>query len=99
LALSSRNRYLAPDERATAPLIHQTLTRVTTELAGGNRDYALLERNATTQLSGAGFNVDYVSIRGARTLDAPAADDRELVALAAARIGRTRLIDNLRVRV
>jgi len=99
LALSSRNRYLNPEERAKAPLIHQTLTRVTTELAGGNRDYAMLERNATTQLSGAGFNVDYVSIRGARTLDAPAEDDRELVVLAAARIGRTRLIDNLRVRV
>ena len=60
----------------------------------------MLERDATTRLNDAGFNVDYVSIRGARTLDR--ANNRtidELVVLAAARIGRTRLIDNLRVRV
>ena len=54
---------------------------------------------AVSSLSGAGFDVDYVSIRGALTLDAPAATDPELVVLAAARIGRTRLIDNLRVRL
>jgi pantoate--beta-alanine ligase len=99
LALSSRNRYLGPDERAKAPLIHRTLTQVTSELAAGNREYAVLEHNATTQLNDAGFAVDYVSIRGAGTLDAPTVSDRELVVLAAARIGRTRLIDNLRVRV
>ena len=99
LALSSRNRYLSADERTTAPLIHQTLTRITTALAGGNRDYATLEHDAGARLKVAGFSVDYVSIRSARTLDAPTSSDRELVVLAAARIGRTRLIDNLRVRV
>jgi pantoate--beta-alanine ligase len=99
LALSSRNRYLGSDERAKAPSIYQMLNHVASELAGGNRDYATLERTATTRLGGAGFNVDYVSIRSALTLDTPAANDTELVVLAAARIGRTRLIDNLRVRV
>jgi len=99
LALSSRNRYLDPEERARAPLIHQTLSEITTALAHGARDYTALERGAVARLDTGGFKADYVSIRNALTLAAPTPSDRELVVLAAARLGRTRLIDNLRVRV
>ncbi len=99
LALSSRNRYLSAEERARAPLIHRTLTQITAALKGGDRSFDALEQSAAAQLRAAGFNVDYVSIRDARTLEPPHRATGEFVALAAARLGRTRLIDNVRVRV
>jgi pantoate--beta-alanine ligase len=99
LALSSRNRYLSAEERALAPLIHRTLAGIIAALEGGDRSFDALEQSAAAQLQAAGFNVDYVSIRDARTLEPPHHATDEFVALTAARLGRTRLIDNVRVRV
>ncbi len=99
LALSSRNRYLNAEERTRAPAIHRTLKAIGDALTRGDRSFEALERTGVSQLSDAGFNVDYVSIRDARTLDLPQTTAAEFVVLAAARLGRTRLIDNVLVRV
>ena len=99
LALSSRNRYLSAEERTRAPTIYRTLNGITAALARGNRSFEALERDGATQLRDAGFSVDYVAVRDARTLEQPQTTTSEFVVLAAARLGRTRLIDNVRVRV
>ena len=96
LALSSRNQYLSGDERARAPAIQRTLQDVRAALEKGDRNYAGLEQAGVSKLADEGFVVDYVAIRNAASLAAPRDDDRELVVLAAARLGRTRLIDNVR---
>jgi pantoate--beta-alanine ligase len=96
LALSSRNQYLSNDERARAPLIQRALRYMRSALERGDRNYAELERAAASSLADAGFAVDYVAIRNANTLAAPVGTDSEFVVLAAARLGRTRLIDNVR---
>ncbi|MFA5530184.1 MAG: pantoate--beta-alanine ligase [Thiohalomonadaceae bacterium] len=95
LAMSSRNGYLSTEERGRAPGLYQVLTEVAAGLAAGRRDFTELEQEAVDELRRRGFEPDYVSIRRAADLARPAAPDRELVVLAAARLGRTRLIDNL----
>ena len=97
LALSSRNRYLSPDERAKAPLIYQALQAAVQKLAGGERDYLAIESAGWQSLAAGGFRPDYFAVRNATELQAPGPDPRELVVLVAARLGRARLIDNLRV--
>lgn len=93
LALSSRNQYLSPGERAAAPEIHRTLLAMRDRvLAGGPVGEAEAEGRA--RLEAAGFEVDYVAL-SRPDLREPTAGDARLVALAAARLGRTRLIDNL----
>lgn len=96
LALSSRNLYLAPDERAAAVALPRTLGIAARAIeAGGDPGAAVAQ--AREALSAAGFAVDYVALVDAETLaEAPAAD-RPRRLLAAARIGTTRLIDNLAV--
>ena len=96
LAMSSRNQYLEPAERERAPLIHAALQRVVPRIAAGDADLAALEREGAESLARAGFRVDYFSVRRAEDLRAPGPGDRDLVVLAAARLGRARLIDNLR---
>ena len=94
LAMSSRNQYLSPDERQTAVTIHQVLQDMR-ENAGQGMDVARIEAQARAQLEAAGFQVDYAELRRvdlARPLDSREAG---LLALIAARLGRTRLIDNL----
>lgn len=98
LALSSRNGYLTADERAEAPRLYRLLTQAAAAIAAGSRDHAGLERAAAAELAAHGWQVDYVSVRAQATLLAPTADCRDLVLLAAARLGTTRLIDNLEVR-
>lgn len=98
LAMSSRNRYLNAEQRKLAPKIFQTLSAIEQHIRAGSREYAQLERIAAEQLEQAGFKPDYVSIRDANTLQTPDDDhSRELVVLTAARLGRARLIDNMRV--
>ena len=95
LALSSRNQYLAAAERARAPLIHDTLLKMR-ELLGKGHAWRALELVAQARLVRAGFAPDYAVIRRAEDLAEPADGQREgLIALIAARLGSTRLIDNL----
>ncbi|GGZ58950.1 pantothenate synthetase [Lysobacter xinjiangensis] len=93
LAMSSRNQYLSEDERARAVAIHRVLGRMRDGAVAG-RSVADIEADAAAELGGEGFDVDYAVLRR-RDFQAAEAGDRELVALVAARIGRTRLIDNL----
>lgn len=99
LALSSRNRYLSPEERATAPAIHRALQAAVQRLAAGERDFAAVEAEGWQSLAKAGFRPDYFSVRDAAELQPPDGRSRELVVLTAVRLPRARLIDNLRVSV
>ena len=94
LAMSSRNQYLAPDERALAPIIHRTLRTMREEsMAGVPR--AKVEASAERALREAGFDPDYAVVRRPDFSEPQDADGGPLVALVAARLGGTRLIDNL----
>jgi pantoate--beta-alanine ligase len=93
LAMSSRNQYLADDERLVASRIHAVLQGMREAVAAGGK-LAAAEAHAAAVLRDAGFDVDYAAVRR-RDLTEAAADDTTLVALVAAKLGRTRLIDNL----
>ncbi|QXP84482.1 pantoate--beta-alanine ligase [Methylococcus sp. ANG] len=95
LAMSSRNGYLSPEEKERASLIFRTLNRAAEAVREGERDYPRIEQEAAEALEAGGFSVDYVSIRRQRDLAAPSAEDDALVILAAAHLGRARLIDNI----
>lgn len=99
LALSSRNRYLSPEERRAAPGLYRILQWVTDELAAGRQDWPDLEQAAGARLEKLGFAPDYISIRRQADLESPSAGDQELVVLGAARLGKARLIDNREIRV
>jgi pantoate--beta-alanine ligase len=96
LAMSSRNRYLSAEDRAAAPAIHRALQATRQKLASGMRDFPALEAEGGAALVSAGFKLDYFSIRDATNLQAPSNAATELVVLTAARIGKARLIDNVR---
>jgi pantoate--beta-alanine ligase len=95
LALSSRNGYLSTAERAQAPRLHQALQGASAAIAAGERNFALVETRAKLGLLEGGLRPDYFSVRCAKTLEPAGAADRELAILAAAYLGRTRLIDNV----
>ncbi|CAD5378818.1 pantothenate synthetase [Pseudomonas sp. OF001] len=97
LALSSRNGYLDDEQRAVAPQLYRTLSELAAALRGGQTDHAALLAEAGAQLQNAGFVPDYLEIRNPLTLRPATSADRQLVILAAARLGTTRLIDNLLV--
>jgi pantoate--beta-alanine ligase len=97
LALSSRNGYLSAAERTEAPRLFRTLTKVVAALRAGSTDREGIERQAMAELAAAGWFPDYVAVRKKLDLQCPAAHDSGLVVLAAARLGSTRLIDNLEV--
>ncbi len=96
LALSSRNGYLGTAERAEACALAQALRQVADALRAGRSDIAALEQAAQQQLAARGWKPDYVAVRRRADLAAPQPGDA-LVVLAAARLGSTRLIDNLEV--
>jgi pantoate--beta-alanine ligase len=98
LAMSSRNRYLTAAERPTAPGLFATLSACRERLLAGERDFGALERRAMRRLRQLGFRPDYVAIRHAADLGPPARDSADLRVLAAAWLGRARLIDNVAVR-
>jgi len=95
LAMSSRNRYLTPEGRKTAPLLHRTIVDAAAKVrAGGAVDAA--EKAAVATLETAGFKVDYVAVRDAETLARwEPESNRPCRVLAAAWLGKTRLIDNV----
>lgn len=95
LALSSRNRFLSPEQRREAPRLHQVLGQVKSAVEAGDRNFEAMEFAADAQLARHGWHVDYVVVRRRATLTAPEAVDRDFVVLGAAKLGETRLIDNL----
>ncbi len=99
LALSSRNGYLSAAERAEAPSLNRALLRAREELREGKRDFLRIELEAMAHLAGRGWQPDYIAIRRQNDLLAPEPQDRELVIVAAARLGATRLIDNLEMSI
>ncbi len=94
LAMSSRNQYLSDEERINAALIYQTLLAMKTAYIAG-KPIEHIEQEAHAKLENAGFEVDYVDILSAELGKASRARNNARVALIAARLGRTRLIDNL----
>ena len=97
LALSSRNGYLSATERAEAPRLRHLLLAMRNNILAGTTDFALLEEAAAAELRAHGWVPDYVAVRNQLDLQLPAAGKPGLVILAAARLGNTRLIDNLEV--
>ena len=96
LALSSRNAYLSPAERAEAPRLYRALCDVRAALLAGQREFAALEAAARVAL-GKNWAPDYFAVRRQTDLQPPTPADRRLVVLGAARLGNTRLIDNVEV--
>lgn len=97
LAMSSRNGYLTPSERQQAPALYRVLRCLAERVRAGERDFPRLEREGIEALTAEGFRPDYLSLRRIEDLQPPGVDDQRLILLAAAFLGRTRLIDNLQV--
>lgn len=97
LAMSSRNRYLEPAEREKAPALYAALRRAADRLAAGDTDFSGLQKTGLAELEAAGFQPEYFEIREAETLHPPRPGSPAWAVLAAARLGRARLIDNLEV--
>ena len=97
LALSSRNQYLSAVERTEAAFLYRTLDGVRQELLRGATDFAKLEQAAAQALAARGWKVEYIAVRSQASLSRPQKNDSNLVILAAARLGETRLIDNVEV--
>ncbi|MDP2833720.1 MAG: pantoate--beta-alanine ligase [Pseudomonadota bacterium] len=97
LALSSRNGYLSAAQREEAPRLVRLLREAAARIGAGERDYAGIEQAASNDLAAHDWQVDYIAVRSQATLLAPSPDTRDLVILAAARLGTTRLIDNIEV--
>jgi pantoate--beta-alanine ligase len=95
LALSSRNGYLTEDQRTAAPALYRVIKRIGTALQNGEQDHQQLISDGVKDLEAAGFRPDYLEIRHAVSLRPATPDDRDLVVLGAAFMGKTRLIDNL----
>lgn len=99
LALSSRNRFLSTEDRAEAPALYAALQSIKQRVAAGEQDLAIIEGDATQALDARGWQVDYLAVRRQRDLLRPEAAEigagEPLVVLAAAKLGATRLIDNL----
>lgn len=94
LALSSRNSYLSERQRSIAPLLHECLIELATLIRQGQQTGQLLEAYRQ-RIETAGFELDYLEVRNARSLAPISHDDEQWVVLVAARLGNTRLIDNL----
>jgi len=97
LALSSRNNYLSPAERKEAPRLYGVLKKVRDDIESGVRDFQRVDQQAMAELVRNGWQPDYVAVRRQADLRQPTERDRDLVVVAAARLGRTRLIDNVEI--
>lgn len=97
LAMSSRNGYLSTEQRKIAPKLYQVLLDIQQKISQGRKNYTELEKTAKTTLKTAGFKPDYISIVQHDTLLAAQEEDTSLVILAAAYLGKTRLIDNINI--
>ena len=99
LAMSSRNGYLDAVQRARAVRLCEVLGEVKASLEAGRRDVGTLEQQAMESLAEAGFKPDYVSIREQDSLKVPNPQATQLIVLAAATLGTTRLIDNIKISI
>jgi len=97
LAMSSRNNYLDAEQRRLAPMLYATLLAIRDRIVGGERDFRALEENARGRLADAGLRPDYIAICQGNSLRPAGAEDTFLAILAAAYLGTTRLIDNVRL--
>ena len=97
LALSSRNGYLTGEERAQAPAIYQILSQLRQAVLNGQREYTMLCDATVLHLQKLGFDPDYVAIMRSHDLQPATTTDQQLVILVAAKLGKTRLIDNITV--
>lgn len=97
LAHSSRNNYLTSDERERAPKLYQILRETAAAIEAGDNRFAQLTRQAKERLTEAGFTPDYFNISRRLDLEPAGDDDHELVILAAAFLGKARLIDNIQL--
>ena len=95
LAMSSRNGYLTDAQKTKAAQLQECLKNIVQKIQAGDTDFATLTQTATQTLNAQGWLVDYVSVRSALTLFTATAQDKHLVVLAAAKLGNTRLIDNI----
>lgn len=95
LAMSSRNQYLIEEERKLAPTLYVKMQSMVNEILDGRRDFNRLTEEYKIQLAELGFSPDYLEIRNDETLLQPGHEDKGLVLLAAAFLGKTRLIDNI----
>jgi pantoate--beta-alanine ligase len=99
LALSSRNKYLSPRERDLAPKLYESLKLAKQRIEKGEHDFGAIEQGGMQQLERAGFQPEYFAIRQATDLAPLRAESRDLIVLAAARLGKARLIDNVHARI
>jgi len=99
LARSSRNGFLSDSERALAPELYAHLQQLKADIDAGERDYRALESRISQSLNTAGFSVDYLTIVNTKTLAPAGPQDTDLVAAVAAKLGSTRLIDNISLAV
>jgi len=99
LALSSRNAYLSVSERRTAPQLYRVLRDSVEQIRGGDHRFERLCSLARAELSDLGFRPDYLEVRSASDLERPRSGEHKLVILAAAHLGRARLIDNIPFRI
>lgn len=95
LAMSSRNQYLTDSEHQKASVLYETLNELKTQLEEGQQDFINLQQQAVEKLKSTGFNPDYVEIRRAEDLESASKEDKKLRILAAAYLGKARLIDNI----
>ena len=99
LARSSRNGFLSDSERTLAPQLYAHLQQLKADIDAGERDFRALESRISQSLNAAGFSVDYLTIVNAKTLAPAGPQDTDLVAAVAAKLGSTRLIDNISLAV
>jgi pantoate--beta-alanine ligase len=99
LAMSSRNIYLSEKERKLAPTLYEKMQLLVGEIQLGRRDFSKITQEYKLQLAKLGFNPDYLEIRNVENLLQPGHEDQHLVLLAAVFLGKTRLIDNLQIRL
>jgi len=95
LAMSSRNNYLTPEQRATAPGLYQTLNKLKQQIITRENELTHLETQAFNELAKQGFKPDYLTVRHSHDLAPVTLSEKNMIILAAAHLGSTRLIDNL----
>ncbi|MEB0107457.1 pantoate--beta-alanine ligase [Pseudomonas sp. MH9.3] len=95
LALSSRNGFLSEQERAIAPVLYRSLSRIAAAIKAGDHDFASLRAEQMRQIEAAGLRLDYLEVRQGVHLRPATTQDKDIVILVAAFLGSTRLIDNL----